>query len=69
MDSFWDIHVLNFFVHFQGRDWLAITRICFWGHDDGVDREELMALVDSAFQDGVAYTVKAIGPGRPGDES
>ena len=27
-------------------------------HDDGVDREELKALVGSAFQDGIAYTLK-----------
>ncbi len=27
-------------------------------HDDGVDREELKALVGSAFQDGVAFTLQ-----------
>jgi hypothetical protein len=27
-------------------------------YDDGVDREELKALVGSAFQDGIEYTIK-----------
>lgn len=37
-------------------------------HGDGVDREELKALVDSAFRDGVTYTMKTIdqaGPSEP----
>lgn len=37
-------------------------------HDDGVDRNELKALVDSAFQDGVAYTIKTVRPNRPAEE-
>ena len=37
-------------------------------HDDGVDQNELKALVDSAFQDGVAYTIKTVRPNRPAEE-
>lgn len=33
-------------------------------YDDGVDGEELKALVDSAFQDGLAYMAKHQGEGR-----
>lgn len=37
-------------------------------YDDGVDGEELKALVDSAFQDGLAYMVKRGGEGRDSPE-
>lgn len=37
-------------------------------YDDGVDGEELKALVDSAFQDGLAYMARRHGEGRDSAE-
>jgi hypothetical protein len=33
-------------------------------YDDGVDRDELKALVGSAFKDGIDYTIKRMGDSR-----
>jgi hypothetical protein len=33
-------------------------------YDDGVDRNELKALVGSAFKDGIEYTIKRMGDNR-----
>ncbi len=38
-------------------------------YEDGVDREELTALVGSAFRDGVEYTIKNIDEMRTGRET
>ena len=38
-------------------------------YEDGADREELTALVGSAFRDGVEYTIKHIDEMRTGRES
>jgi hypothetical protein len=35
-------------------------------YDDGVDRDELKALVGSAFKDGIEYTIKRMSDNRDG---